>query len=168
MNIDMILFMGFGVFLILIFLIIYLKDLEANRKFERFARAIEDINRQNHQIRQTQAKQKESEDIWLDDAKLEIHKKVQDEINTKVLPLLDSLEEIEEVIKHFKTDQQNRMSQLEERTKSINTISQNAKTSNEKEIIQAYDNGKKIYEIAKDLRISMGEVEFVLKMNKLL
>lgn len=168
MNIDTILFVGFGFFLVLIFLIIYLKDLESNRKFERFARAIEDINRQNHKIRQIQAKKNEQEDIWLNDVKLEIHKKVQDEINTKVLPLLDSLEEIEEVIKHFKADQQTRLSQLEQRTKSINNLSQSSQTSNEKQITQAYDAGKKIFEIAKDLRISMGEVEFVLKMNKLI
>lgn len=168
MNIDMILFIGFGVFLVLIFLIIYLKDLEANRKFERFAMAIEDINRQNHKLHQALAKKKEEEKVWLDEVKLEIHKKVQDEINTKVLPLLDSLEEIEDVIKHFKSDQHDRISQLEERTKSINALSQNAKTSHEKQIIQAYDSGKKIYEIAKDLRIGMGEVEFVLKMHKLI
>ncbi len=168
MSIDLILFIGFGVFLILLFLVIYLKDVESNRKFERFARAIEDMNRQNHHLHQNLAKKKEQDKVLLDELKLEIHKKIQDEINTKVLPLLESLEEIEEIINSFKTDQQNRISQLEERTKSINALSQNATTSHEKQIIQAYDNGKKIYEIAKDLRIGIGEVEFVLKMHKLI
>lgn len=168
MGLDIWLFGGFGIFLVLLFLVIYFKDLESNRKFERFERAIEDLNHQNHQLRQSLAHKNETDRVWLDDVKLEFHKKVQDEINTKVLPLLDSLKDIEDVISSFRSDQQERIVKLEQRAKSMNIISPTSSTSNEKEVIQAYNSGKKVHEIAKDLRIGLGEVEFILKMHNLL
>lgn len=166
MGLDLLLFAGFGIFLVLLFFVIYFKDMESNRKFERYGRSIEDLNRQNHQLRQILAQKKEEDKILADEIKLEVHKKVQDEINTRVLPLLDSLQDIEEIIANFKNDQQERMVKLEQRTKSINLP--NSSTSNEKQVIQSYNNGKKIHEIARDLRIGLGEVEFILKMHNLL
>ncbi len=165
MSIDSILFIGFGVFLVLLFVVIYLKDVESNRKFERFARAIEDANRQNHRLHQALAKKKEEDKMMIDEFRLEMHKKVQDEISSTVYPLLESLKDIEQIISNFKTDQQDRISELEERTKSINALSKNSTTSHEKQIIQAYNEGKQVHDIAKDLRIGIGEIEFVLKMN---
>lgn len=166
MELDLLLFVGFGILLVLLFFVMYFKDLESNRKFERYGRSIEDLNRQIHQLKQSIAHQKEHDKILADDIKIDIHKKVQDEINTRVLPLLDSLEDIEGIISSFKNDQQERMVKLEQRTKSINMP--NSSTSNEKQVIQAYNNGKKIHEIARDLRIGLGEVEFILKMHDLL
>lgn len=166
MGLDLLLFGGFGIFLLLLFFVMYFKDLESNRKFERYARSIEDLNRQIHQLRQSLAKKNEHDKILADEIKLDIHKKVQDEINTRVLPLLDSLQDIEDIISSFKNDQQERMVKLEQRTKSINLP--NSSTSNEKQVIQAYNSGKKIHEIARDLRIGLGEVEFILKMHDLL
>lgn len=167
MNIDIWLFGGFAVFLILLFLIMYFKDVESTKKFERFARAIEDLNQQNHQLRHALAHKKEEDKVWLDEIKLEFHKKVQDEINTKVMPLLGSLQEIEGVIGDFKDDQLQRIGKLEERTKSINSLSSNATTSHEKDVIRLFNSGKNAYSIAKNLRIGVGEVEFILKMHNL-
>ncbi len=166
MELNLILFIGFGIFLILLFLIVYFKDLESNAKFERYARSIEDLNRQVHQLRQSLAHKQEEDKILKDEILFSVHQKVQDEINTHIVPLLDSLKEIENVIYSFKDDQLQRMTSLENKTKSINLP--NSTTSNEKQVIQAYNSGKKTNQIARDLRIGLGEVEFILKMNNLL
>ncbi len=167
MSMDMMILGGFGFFLVLIFLIIYLRDLESSRKFERFERAIEDLNHQNHQLKQQLSHKSEADRVWVDDLKMEFHKKVQDEINTKVLPLLDSLKDIESIISDFKSDQHSRISKLEERAKGVNLPS-NPSSNNEKEVVRSYNEGKQVYQIAKDMRLGIGEVEFILKMNNLL
>ncbi len=165
MQIDMILFIGFGVFLVLLFLIIYFKDLESNRKFERYARSIEDLNRQVHKLGQNLAQKKEQDKLDIDEMKIDIHKRVQDEINTKVTPLLNSLKDVEAIIYSFKDDQQQRISNLEQKNK-MNMPDMSIAI--EKDVILAYQNGKTVHEIARDLRLGIGEVEFILKMHDLL
>ncbi len=167
MSLDMILLGGLGGLLVLMFLLMYFKDLESSKKFGRFERAIEDLNHQNHQLKQVLASINEKEKIWLDDAKLDIHKKVQDEINTNVLPLLDSLKDIEEVLASFKNTQDERIGKLEKRAKSFD-IPNDVHATNDKKVVEYYNEGKKPHEIAKALRMGLGEVEFVLKINNLL
>lgn len=167
MGIDTLVFIGFGVVLGLLFLIIYFKDIESNKKFERFERTIEDLNRQNHQLKQALIHKKDEDISWIEGIKAGLRGSVQEEINNHVVPLLDSLKDIEGIIEEFKTEQQNRIIKLEERTKSINMLSPISSSSNEKQVLQAYKSGQSVHTIAKDLRLGVGEVEFILKMNNL-
>ncbi len=164
MSIDIMIFGGFGIFIIILFLVIYFKDQESNRKFERFERAIEDLNHQNHQLKQLLNEQSQK---GSDNDNLDIATKIQEEINIQVAPLLQSVKDIEEVMAYFKNDQQERISKLEQRAKIMN-MPNNPATSNEKLVIQHYNEGKRVADIARDLRIGLGEVEFILKMHNLL
>lgn len=167
MGIDIMVYIGFGVIMALLFLIIYFKDIESSKKFERFERTIEDLSRQNHQLKQALIHKKDEDTSWVEGIKSQLKGSVQEEINNHVIPLLDSLRDIEGIIEDFKTEQQNRIIKLEERTKSMNMLSPTSSTSNEKQVIQAYKNGSSINTIAKDLRLGVGEVEFILKMHNL-
>lgn len=168
MQIDILLFGGYAAFLVILFLIVYFKDMESNKKFERFARAIEDLNQQNHKLRHALLQKKEENKLFMDEAKMEFSRKVQDEINQKVLPLLNSLKEIEGIMGEFKSDQLSRLNKLEERTKSFSSLSPSSSVSHEKDVVELYNEGRTIPAIAKDLRIGVGEVEFILKMHNML
>ena len=113
-----------------------------------------------NKFQHAQKAQKESLEVYM-------HQKVQDEINENVIPLLNSLKGIEEVIQTLQDEQQDRLSALEERTKSINRISPPSLVSDDKQVMQMYKDGKKEYEIAKELRMGLGEVQFILRMNNL-
>lgn len=166
MGIDTLIYLGIGAILVLLFLVVYFKDQESNKKFERFERIIEDLNRQNHQIKQALLR-KDSEKDSLENLKNQFQYSAKEEVAEQVAPILSSLREIESIIEEFKGEQENRIAKLEERTKTF-TLSQNASTSNEKQVIQLYKSGKNMQEIAKDLRIGLGEVEFILKMHNCL
>ena len=83
------------------------------------------------------------------------------------MPLLNSLKEIEDIMLNFKAEQQDRISFLEEQTKSINRFASPSASTNEKQVVSLYKSGKKEHEIAKELRMGLGEVQFILKMNDL-
>ncbi len=165
MQIDTILFLCFGVFLALMFFIMYVKDLESSKKFERYARSIEDLNRQLHKVRQELAQKKEEDKLFKDEVSLQVHRKVKEEIDTKINPLLSSMQGMEEVVYNFQNNHQQRMNSLEQKTKSMSLSSSLA---NERQVVNFHAQGKKASEIARDLRVGIGEVEFILKMNNLL
>jgi len=167
MDFDLLVYAGFAAVLLLLFLMTYLKDSEANRKFAHFERSIEELMQQNHQLRREILQQDKVEKSKLDQFEAKFHTLVQEEINTHVLPLLNSLKEIEHIIQNFQEEHQDRLSFLEERTKSMNRFASPSASSNEKQVIALFKEGKKENEIAKELRMGLGEVQFILKMNYL-
>lgn len=167
MDFDLLVYAGIGVLLVLIFLMVYFKDSEANQKFIKFERMVEELMQQNHQLRRDMLAQEK--EMKAKNASFEeyFRKRVQEEINTNVMPLLNSLREIEGIMQSFQEEQQDRLSSLEERTKTINRFAAPSATSNEKQVISMFKEGKKEHEIAKELRLGLGEVQFILKMNYL-
>lgn len=168
MEIDLIVYAGIGILVILMLLMFVSRESETKRKFMRFERAIEDLIQQNHQLRRDILKREKEDKARIATFEQQIHNKVQDEINSNVIPLLETLKDIELVMQEFQDEQQDRMFSLEERTKSFNKFTSPSVTTNDKQILQAYQTGKSVDAIAKDLRIGIGEVEFTLKMNHLL
>ncbi|MBN2963966.1 hypothetical protein JWV37_04155 [Sulfurospirillum sp. T05] len=167
MDFDLLVYAGIGALLLLIFLMVYFKDSESAQKFSKFERMVEELMQQNHQLRREMLEQ--NKQIKAKEAAFEeyFHKRVQEEINTNVMPLLNSLREIENIMQNFQEEQQDRLSSLEERTKTINRFAAPSATSNEKQVITLFKEGKKEHEIAKELRLGLGEVQFILKMNYL-
>ena len=67
----------------------------------------------------------------------------------------------------FQNEQQDKLYSIEERTKSITKLSPND-NNDESKIVAMYQSGKSKENIAKDLRIGIGKVEFVLKFHGIL
>jgi DNA-binding NarL/FixJ family response regulator len=167
MDLDLLVYAGIGALLLLLFLMVYFKDSEAAQKFSKFERMVEELMQQNHQLRREMLKQEKefkARDVAFEEY---FRKRVQEEINTHVMPLLNSLREIEGIMQSFQEEQQDRLSSLEERTKTMNRITLPSATSNEKQVVALFKEGKKEHEIAKELRLGLGEVQFILKMNYL-
>lgn len=167
MDLDLLVYAGIGALLLLLFLMVYFKDSETTQKFSKFERMVEELMQQNHQLRREMLKQEKefkARDVAFEEY---FRKRVQEEINTHVMPLLNSLREIEGIMQSFQEEQQDRLSSLEERTKTMNRITLPSATSNEKQVVALFKEGKKEHEIAKELRLGLGEVQFILKMNYL-
>jgi DNA-binding NarL/FixJ family response regulator len=167
MEFDLLVYAGIGVLFVLLFLLVYSKDAESNQKFVKFERMIEELMHQNHQLRRELLKVEKDHKTQNEAFESYFHKRVQEEINTNIMPLLNSLREIEGIMQSFQEEQQDRLSSLEERTKTMNRIASPSASSNEKQVVQLFKQGKKEHEIAKELRIGLGEVQFILKMNYL-
>lgn len=144
----------------------FIKDKENLSKIQKLEQAIESINKDIHYIRKELEEKADLQSLDAETLKDEVRFSLDREINSKILPILKSLQGFENVIEEFQNEQENRISHLEQRTQNINKLSPDF-VNEEQKIVELFKQGKSIEQIAKDLRISTGNVEFTLKMKEL-
>ncbi len=167
MSIDVLAFIGLALLVVIIFLMVYIRDIEINKKLSIYERSIEELNYQNHVLNKAlkDLGNKESFDAKTFEKKmLELTKQ---EVQQTVIPMVSSLQDIESIIERFKEEQTARIDRLESRTKEMSGLPTGTSSSNEKMIVAQYARGRSEAEIAKDLRIGIGEVDLVLKLANL-
>ena len=94
---NLLIYAGFVILFIIIILFIFSKEGENRSKFKSFERSIEELMQQNYQLRKEILNLEKSEKLKLESFESHLQLKIQDEINSKVMPLLNSLKEIEEI-----------------------------------------------------------------------
>ena len=170
MNNDLIIFVIFGLILTVLFVLVFIKDLEASRKFSRYEKAIEGLIQELHAVKKQVANLDRSEPAEFDVVQLEsnLEQRLNEKINQKITPIINTLQGIESSIDNFQSQQQDRLFTLEERTKSISKISAPNGEDDEKRIVQMYSEGKSVESIAKELCVGLGKVELTLKLRELI
>ena len=170
MNNDLIIFVIFGLILTVLFVLVFIKDLEASRKFSRYEKAIESLMQELHAVKKQVASLDRSEPAEFDVVQLEsnLEQRLNEKINQKITPIINTLQSIESSIDSFQSQQQDRLFTLEERTKSISKISAPNGEDDEKRIVQMYSEGKSVESIAKELCVGVGKVELTLKLRELI
>ncbi|ASM35658.1 Putative periplasmic protein [Campylobacter sputorum subsp. bubulus] len=166
-------FIAFGIVLLIVIALSYMKDSEMTRKFSKYEKILDSLMKENHAIKKqlqtleiTASLPKETEDLQNIEERLAL--KIQSEINDKIIPVINSIQNIEQAIENFQSEQQDRIYDLEERTKSITKISPPNNGSDEEKIVSLYNNGLSVESIAKDLQLSVGKVNLILKIRGLL
>lgn len=166
-------FIAFGIVLLIVIALSYMKDSEMTRKFSKYEKILDSLMKENHSIKKqlqtleiTASLPKETEDLQNIEERLA--SKIQSEINDKIIPVINSIQNIEQAIENFQSEQQDRIYDLEERTKSITKISPPNNGSDEEKIVSLYNNGLSVESIAKDLQLSVGKVNLILKIRGLL
>lgn len=167
MSIETLAFIALAALVGVIFLMVYIRDVEVNKKLLIYEKSIEELNYQNHVLNKTLNELKEQEQT--DPALLEkkILEQAKQEIQNNLLPVVASLKDVEKIMQHFRDEQSARIDRIESRTKEMSFASATPSSSNEKMIVSQYAKGKSEAEIAKDLRIGIGEVDLVLKLANL-
>ncbi|TQR53628.1 hypothetical protein [Campylobacter troglodytis] len=147
----------------------FIKDKENLSKIHKLEQAIEEINKNIHYIRKELEEKEEevAQEPDLEKIKEEVRFSLDREINSKILPILKSLQGFEKVVEDFQNEQENRLSNLEQKAQNMSKLSPDF-INEEQRIIDLFHQGRTVEQIAKDLRISTGNVEFTLKMKELL
>ena len=145
----------------------FIKDKENLSKIQKLERAIEEINKTLHYLRKELDEKPTQPSLDINELKDEIKFSLDREINVKILPILKSLQGFEKVVENFQNEQENRLSNLEQKAQNMSKLSPDF-ANEEQKIIELFHQGKSVEQIAKDLRISTGNVEFTLKMKELL
>lgn len=173
MTTEIIAFIAFGIVLLIVIVISYMKDAETSRKFAKYEKILDVLMKENHSIKKqlqtleiTATLPQDNGDLQGIEEKLVL--KIQSEINNKIIPVISSIESIEQAIENFQLEQQDRMYDLEERTKSITKISPPNTGSDEEKIVSLYNSGLSVENIAKDLQLSVGKVNLILKIRGIL
>ena len=170
MSIETLAFIALAALVVIIFLMVYIRDVEVNKKLLIYEKSIEELNYQNHVLNKTlnelsMATKEPAVDPKTLESKILNH--VKEEIHQSVLPLVGSLKDVEKIMQNFRDEQSARIDRLENRTKEMSFASSSPSSSNEKVIVSQYAKGRSEAEIAKDLRIGIGEVDLVLKLANL-
>lgn len=168
MNNEFLIYLGFFVLIFIFIILLYLKDGEIMRKIARYEGIMEDIIRQNYQLKKILEESHLKKDEQINEFEYRIKDKINQELNERVFPVLESLRGIEALIESFQNEQQSRLSSLEEKTKTISKITPPPIEAREKQILELFKTGKTALDIAKTLRLGIGTVEFVLRMHNLI
>ncbi|AJC85339.1 hypothetical protein [Campylobacter peloridis] len=175
MNTDVLLWLVVILLIFAMFAYMVIREKENVAKFNELGKIIEDLNKQYHYLKKESGallendEEKEEIDIELikEELKEEFLQIIDQKINQNIIPILNALKEVEEVIEEFQSEQKNRLLNLEQKTQSITKLSPSY-DNEEQKVIELFNQKKSIEQIAKDLRMGMGRVELILKFNKLI
>lgn len=140
------------------------RENETNNKIRSIAHAVEELHREVYKIdKRISAEMEIVTSLHTHDAPLP--QNVQD-ISQLSMPIMESLGHIEGTLSAYKEKTENRLRYLEERIRNLSLPSSISGLDDEK-VIGRYNQGVDVDSIAKELRLSKAEVEFVLKINQL-
>ena len=167
MSIETLAFIGLTALVIIIFLMVFVRDMEINKKLLIYEKSIEELNYQNHVLNKAMNDISKKENVEMKTFEQKMVERMKSEVQSTVLPMISSLQDIETIMENFKEEQSARIDRIESRTKEMNCLPSSTSSPNEKMIVAQYARGKSEAEIAKDLRIGIGEIDLVLKLANL-
>lgn len=157
---------------VLVFGLIYYsitKENETNGKLRSIAQAVEELHRELYKTDKRLTAEIEiivSLQEAAPVASRTLHEQVGHDMNQMSVPIMESLGHIEGTFSAYKEKTENRLRYLEERIRNLSLPSSISGLDDEK-VISRYNQGLEVDAIAKELRLSKAEVEFVLKINQL-
>jgi transcriptional regulator len=167
--------LGFGLLVVMVFL--YLKDNELNKKLRRFENTIENLNFDIYELKKKMEEQDEfikkgireaqSQTITEQEINKKIETKVEKDIQRVMAPLVESLSDFDTTLKSMQDSVDKKMSNLNDQVKGVAAIPSTATSIDSIKVIDLYKQGMSRDEIAKNLRTTKGEVDFILSMPNL-
>lgn len=145
------------------------KEGEVSSQIRSIAKAVEDLHRELFMMDKRLKQELEIITSLQESVPREqhsLHVELGREVNEISVPILESLGQIEGSLSAYKEKTENRLRYLEERIRNLSLPTSISGLDDEK-VISRYNQGVEVDAIAKELRLSKAEVEFVLKINQL-
>ena len=147
---------------------VYKKDTYYSKSIRSIASVVEDLNRDLFYLRNklnTETKKIEQFQRGLNDE--EIYQEIERTVYDMIQPLALTLKEVQNSITAIDSQLESRIISLENGVKQI-SIPSSIHANDDEKIISLYKQGVSVETIAKELHLAKPEVEFVLKINKIL
>ncbi len=166
MNVEIIL-IAFGLILFIIMVYSYMRDSENARQIRFLANTMDNFNKQvftlERKVEKIEIAMKEKAPV---NSSGNIEEKMEQELASMAEPIAFSLNEIQSAFSHFKTQIESRLEHVEDGMKSI-SMPKSLTGLDDQKIISLYKQGMDEENIARELALSKGEVEFALKISKM-
>lgn len=143
------------------------RENETTAKLRSIAHAVEELHRELYKVDKRLSAELELV-ASLQESVAQTNNSVHNSENISEIsiPIMESLGHIEGTFSAYKEKTENRLRYLEERIRNLSLPSSISGLDDEK-VINRYNQGMDVDTIAKELRLSKAEVEFVLKINQL-
>jgi uncharacterized protein YoxC len=164
--------MALGVILLIIIIFLFLKDGESNRKLKRYEKSIEDLHYEIFQLKKELQEFKESSSQAIADNKpvdkIVIDRTIKDtvdkEINKIVEPLISSLNDFDATLNSMQESVDGKINRLNDQVKEVTAIPSSSGNVDKNKVLDMAKDGKNSEFIARELRTTKGEIDFILKM----
>lgn len=166
MIMDLIVFIAFALVMLLLIAFFYFRDKSVFQKLSAYERAIDDLNSRLYEL---EVRSSKSEGDNVTKALSEVEERLDAKLNELGDPLLRTIRAIKTMETNFATLEERvgeRIAKIEESTK-LTSMTSNGISANERRIIELYKEGKSIEKIAKQERVSQGEIELILRIANL-
>ena len=166
MILDMVVFIALALEMLLLIAFFYFRDKSVYQKLTAYEYAIDDLNTRLYEMESGMVDEKRED---FTKALSEVEERLDAKLNELGDPLLRTIRAIKTMESNFaklekRVDE--RIAKIEESTK-LTTMTNHSINANEQRIIEMYQAGRSIEEIAKKERVSQGEVELILRIAKL-
>ncbi|WP_104685894.1 helix-turn-helix domain-containing protein [Helicobacter suis] len=160
---------GGGVVLIFVCLLTYshLKDKEFASKTKQLEKALDAINQEIYKIRKWIQENEMQTEFNASSISANVKDELNTNLNTSLTNLYNHLQEIQDTMHKDRDYLEEKLIVLENKFKEMGHFTQGSDDIDEKKVIQLFQEGHSIDSIAKELRISKGQIEFVLKLADL-
>ncbi|MDE5603611.1 MAG: hypothetical protein K2I71_06835, partial [Helicobacter sp.] len=150
-NENILLWIGAGVSLIFALLMVYfyLKDIDNTKKFKRYEKSIEDLNKEVYRLQKKlktyesdleSFRQKFKQQIY-QDIRLEMKNLIDTNLHSQVMPLRSQMERLNEEYKQYKEEIEGKIFMLEDRIKEFAYTPTNPTNIDEGRIIAMFKDG---------------------------
>ena len=166
MIMDMLVFIGFALVMLLLIAFFYFRDKSMFQKLSAYEHAIDDLSARLYALEKGRNDNKSE---YFVQALTEVEDRLDAKLNELGDPLLRTIRAIKAMETNFSTLEQRvgeRISKIEESTK-LTSMTNKSVSVNEQRIIELFKEGKSIEEIAKKERVSQGEIELILRIANL-
>jgi biopolymer transport protein ExbB/TolQ len=154
---DLILVALISVAVFFLFIFVYIRESAINKKLKLYEKTFDLINQNIHklekEIKSKQVVAKEGVDTNME------------EFSEVSRLIIEKFHELQKDNLEFKEGLVERYLDLEHKMKPLTSVTPSSTGLDENKIVSLFSNGFAIEEIAKQLRIGTGEVEFVLKLH---
>lgn len=156
-----------SIIVIQIFIILYVvnKDKAIQKKVRTIAKSVAEVDRHLYEMEMRVNERFKNLQLPVDGlSETEIEMLADGTVSTRLLPIEQALHHIQNEFSHVQEQMQHQIIQLDSTIKTAARPATSMGTSDDKKILQLYEDGKDTQSIAKELRISNAEVEFSLKV----
>jgi len=155
-----------GVTVVFLFIFIFIRDFNISKKIKIYENSLETLNKTIFEIEKQMKRMDQLDDLEQCVTKEEVKQILNNEIGNFTKSLIKGLRDIQDNNLQFQDNIQNRVEKLENKMKDFMIVPTNPLMDEDK-VIKLFKSGYTIESIAKDLRMTVGEVDFVLKLNNL-
>lgn len=156
----------FVIILITIMIYFSIKEKESSKKIIQLEHSIEDANKEIYKIQKwILDKDKKTALKEVDSSSVKLESRIK-ELCESNASLADNITSIHAGLQSDREYFEDKILLLEEKLREFRHFANQSSSTNEKQIIDLFNNNYGIDQISKELRISKGEVEFVLRLAK--
>jgi len=167
-DINMVVFMGVAIVILLLVAFMYIKDKEVAKKTRLYERSIEDLNQQIFRL-QKRVKEIEIErDLPGNNIEELVKKEIRNQITTTAINNQNSVNELEKTIYDIREELGEQIAILEERVKEMSYIPSSVDGADDKKVISMYENGWSVDAIAKELRAPKESILLTLRLARII